>query len=444
VALTTRSEDVNLLPTKPLKPDTSRRTTMEQHEMEDEIRLKHVFVGIDLHKNHHTAVFLNSFKRKLGEFKFDNKPNEFPKLITEVKKYLKKGITPAFGLEDTGGYGRALAVYLVEHKHIVKEVNPALPNGVRKANPIVEKSDEWDAECVGHVLIDKFEALPDSKPIDMYWVIGQLVTTRTAVVHDMTVLINQLHAQLGYHYPSYRKFFSEVDGKTSLAFFEKFPAPYHLEGVTVEELREFLLVPSNYACSTKSAEKILHLIQKDGSTKCEYQQERDFIIQSHIRRIRNCKQELEAIEQRLSVLMKDTMYKLESMYGIELVTAAGFIAEIGNIDRFTSPEKLARFTGIAPILVGSGDRHKHYKCKQGNRRLHELFYRLACRQINVARGSGKPNNPYYYEYYQQRLTAGKTKTQAIICIMRKLVDLVYALMKKKTEYSMPVVLKQAG
>lgn len=67
--------------------------------------------------------------------------------------------------------------------------------------------------------------------------------------------------------------------------------------------------------------------------------------------------------------------------------------------------------------------------------------------ITLQRQSGDDQftfNPYYYEYYQQRLAAGKTKTQAIICIMRKLVDLVYALMKNKTEYNMPVVLKQAG
>ncbi|OAB30173.1 hypothetical protein PMSD_20490 [Paenibacillus macquariensis subsp. defensor] len=77
---------------------------MGEQDMEEEIRLKHVYIGIDLHKNHH------GFKRKLGTFKFDNKPREFSKLLAEAKKYLKKDITPAFGLEDTGGYGRALAV----------------------------------------------------------------------------------------------------------------------------------------------------------------------------------------------------------------------------------------------------------------------------------------------------------------------------------------------
>ncbi|WP_240420267.1 hypothetical protein [Paenibacillus periandrae] len=54
---------------------------------------------------------------------------------------------------------------------------PLRPNAVRKANPIVQKSDSWDAECVAHVLVDKLESLPDANPIDQIWVMGQLVTT---------------------------------------------------------------------------------------------------------------------------------------------------------------------------------------------------------------------------------------------------------------------------
>jgi transposase len=397
---------------------------------------------VDLHKRHHTAVFVNGFKRKLGELKFENKPSAFPQLLSEVKKYLKKGMIPAFGLEDTGGYGRSLAVYLVENKQIVKEVNPALPNGVRKANPIVQKSDSWDAECVAQVLVDKFEDLPTSNPMDMYWMIGQLVTTRSAVAKEQATLLNQLHTQLAYHYPSYHKFFTELDGKTSLAFFEKYPAPHHLEGVEIAQLAEFLRKHSNYGLSTRKAEQILSLVKQDGGTKSEYQGKRDFIVQSYIRRIVHCKQEVLAVEKQLIGIMKDTAYKLETMHGIDLVTAAAFVAEIGDIRRFGTADKLARYSGIAPVVSGSGDRHRHYKCNQGNRVLHELFYRLACRQIGVIKGSKQPNNPYYYEYYQRKLSEKKTKKQAIVCIMRKLVDVIYALMKNKTEYVKPILIEK--
>ena len=46
---------------------------------------------------------------------------------------MSDGITVVFGLEDVGGYGRALAKYLVDHERVVKEVNPALSFLERKS-----------------------------------------------------------------------------------------------------------------------------------------------------------------------------------------------------------------------------------------------------------------------------------------------------------------------
>jgi hypothetical protein len=45
---------------------------------------KLVYVGVDLHKQHHTAVIIDCWNQKLGEIKFDNKPTAFPQLEKEV------------------------------------------------------------------------------------------------------------------------------------------------------------------------------------------------------------------------------------------------------------------------------------------------------------------------------------------------------------------------
>jgi len=42
-----------------------------------------------------------------------------------------------------------------------------------------------------------------------------------------------------------------VEGKTALAFWEKYPSPHHMEEVTMDELRLFLLDTSNNSLSTK-------------------------------------------------------------------------------------------------------------------------------------------------------------------------------------------------
>jgi len=46
-----------------------------------------IYVGIDLHKESHTAVILDCWNTKLGEITFANTPAEFPKQIRKVNKF---------------------------------------------------------------------------------------------------------------------------------------------------------------------------------------------------------------------------------------------------------------------------------------------------------------------------------------------------------------------
>ncbi len=250
---------------------------------------------------------------------------------------------------------------------------------------------------------------------------------------------NQLHIQLNHHYPSYKKFFSEVDGKTALAFWEKYPSPSCLEGVSVKQLTTFLLEVSNNTCSVKKANEILKLVKEDGNTTKEYQETRNFFVESILRHILFGKQEIGKVERELKELMSLLDFQLDSMPGIDLVTASALIAEIGDVRVFPNANKLARFAGIAPVYFGFGGKGKEQKSKQGNRALHAIFYNLAVQQAQVAKESKLPRNPVFYAYYQRKLKEGKTKGQALVCIMRRLVNIIYGMMKHKTAYELPIV-----
>ncbi|HDV8362861.1 TPA: IS110 family transposase [Bacillus cereus] len=402
-------------------------------------RQNYLYVGVDLHKEHHTAVIINCWQEKLGEIQFENKPSAFSEFLLEVETYVSNGLSVVFGLEDVGGYGRALAKYLVDHEQVVKEVNPALSFLERKSQVMIQKNDSWDAECVARILVNKFNQLPDAKPNDLFWSIQQLVSRRNALVKAQSALKNQLHIQLNHHYPSYKKFFSELDGKTALAFWQQYPSPSCLEGVSIKKLTAFLLDVSNNTCSVKKASDILKLVKEDGQTMKEYQETRDFLVRSIVRDIEFKKKEMKYIERELKRLVNLLDYQLETMPGIELVTASALIAEIGDVRRFPNANKLARFVGIAPVYFGSGGKGKTHKSKQGNRALHALFYNLAVQQVQVAKGSKLPRNPVFHAYYQKKLKEGKTKGQALVCIMRRLVNIVYGMMKYKTAYELPVV-----
>jgi hypothetical protein len=120
------------------------------------------FIGIDMHKDIHCAVIIDCWMNKLGEINFENRPSKFPAFVEDVRKICgtKEFV---FGLEDTRGFGRNLAAYLVGRRFGVKHVNPAYASAVRLANPIIYKDDSYDAYCVARVLRDMVDTLQDAK-----------------------------------------------------------------------------------------------------------------------------------------------------------------------------------------------------------------------------------------------------------------------------------------
>lgn len=193
-------------------------------------RENYLYVGMDLHKDTHTAVLVNCWNEKLDVIVIENKPSEFIKLAKRVnKKANTLGLSPLYGLENAYGYGRRLAVWLLEKGCTVKDVNPSLAYDQRKSAPMMKKNDEHDAYCVATVLINQLHALPDAKPEDSHWTLSQLVNRRDTLVKNGIGLKNGLHEQVSLAYPSYHKFFCDIDRKTALYFWKNYPSPGHLK-----------------------------------------------------------------------------------------------------------------------------------------------------------------------------------------------------------------------
>jgi transposase len=400
-------------------------------------KMQYIYVGIDSHKETHCAVFLNCFFEKLGELTFPNIPGQFEDFFQKTRQFKEKGTKLAFGLEDVSAYGRSLTVFLTGKKQLVKHVNASLVAAERKSRNVLHKTDSEDAECAARVLLNRFDQLPEADPQDKYWVLKNLVTRRRSIIKTNTALKNHLHAFLTSHYPHYPQFFVNLDCQTALIFFEKYPSPSKLAGVTVEELTELLEENSNKRLRLAKARQILDYVQKDGNTKVQYQEARDLAVKSTISQIRHNFQEIDSLDAILEDFLNNFDYKLQSMRGIDTVTAASLIAEIGDISRFPTPSKLARYSGVAPVTYSSGKSDVQYANQRGNRTLNSIFYHLAVLVTMTAGKNKKIINPFFYEYYHRKISEGKTKGQALKCVQRRLVNIIWGMMTHKTEYINP-------
>lgn len=67
-----------------------------------------------------------------------------------------------------------------------------------------------------------------------------------------------------------------------------------------------------------------------------------------------------------------------------------------------------------------------------------ILYFLAVQMIQVS-SKGTPRNKAFRDYYDRRTLEGKNGKQILICISRRLVNIIYGMLKNGTDYIMPEV-----
>jgi transposase len=107
--------------------------------------------------------------------------------------------------------------------------------------------------------------------------------------------------------------------------------------------------------------------------------------------------------------------------GCAAVTAAKLLAEIGPVNRFQSDAQLARHSGVAPLEASSGRTQRHRLDRGGNRQLNAALYRIAITQAR-----------YYQparDYLERKRSEGKSRREALRCLKRLLVRVVFNTLK---------------
>ena len=121
---------------------------------------------------------------------------------------------------------------------------------------------------------------------------------------------------------------------------------------------------------------------------------------------------------------------------------------------------------ILDVVAGDKVKNNAYQdardmaTKQGSRRLQATIYFLAIQMVQLS-SKGTPRNSVVRAYCEKRKAEGKTSQQALICISfyrfiivtfkgktsqqalicisRRLISIIYGVLKNSTEYRMPVV-----
>ena len=138
--------------------------------------------------------------------------------------------------------------------------------------------------------------------------------------------------------------------------------------------------------------------------------------------------EIREIEKKMREYATDTQKLLQSIPGVGPVSAAALIANIGDIKRFSSPEKLVAYIGLDCRVHESGTsvKGKGFMTKRGNRYLRYVLFNAAF--------IGKRRNPILKKYFEKKVAEGKHYFSAVCAVERKLVHLIYAVWTRGTPF----------
>ena len=138
--------------------------------------------------------------------------------------------------------------------------------------------------------------------------------------------------------------------------------------------------------------------------------------------------EIRQIERNLRKYEPETQELLRSIPGIGITTAASLVAFVGDIERFSTPEKLVAYIGLDCRVYQSGTsvQGKGYISKRGNGHLRHILFNAAF----IAR----QYNPELKKYHEQKLKEGKHYFSAMCAVERKLIHLIYAVWKRGTPF----------
>lgn len=393
-----------------------------------------IVVGVDIAKKKHWARIYNQVGLDVVKpFSFQNTKDGFYRLVSKIMEAKQKEQTKrvVIGMEPTGHYWKPLAWFLQQQGYPVVMVNPY---HVKRSKELDDnspsKTDRKDAGTIAS-LVQQGRFLTCILPHGVYAELRNLYTAREQERQKLNAALNRLRAFLDEYFPEFPMVFKNLLGMAAWWLLRHFPLPQDILSLRLEELTEYLKAASNYRVGAKRA-KVLQEAAKNSigvTTGLIGAKIKLSVILDEIEFFNN---QLQRIEAALAEALEATGLApyLLSIPGIGVITAAGFLAEVGDLGRYQHWRQLQKLAGLNLVEESSGQKKgTRTISKRGRCGLRNLLYQASL--VLVAK------NKEFKALYHYLLTRSENplhKKQALIAVSLKLLRVMFTLGRKKRFY----------
>lgn len=415
-----------------------------QNEKIMSITEKTLVIGIDIGKEVQFARAFDYRGIELSKIQYFENTLEGFKIFEEWAKSVAtehRKDNMIIGLEPTGHYWFNLGEFVRNLGIRLVLVNPYHVKRSKELDDNSQtKNDRKDPKTIAKLVIDGRYSEPYI-PEGIYSDLRIAMNMKEGLTRNLNIIRNKVDHWLDKYFPEFNTVFADWEGKAALISLTKFPTPDKVLSVGVQQIvatwkKEVKRgIGFNRAVKLVESAKIsvgitegLKMAEKE--LKANLQQ-----YELYIKQYEELEKEIEELAMQIPGVKEMLTIK-----GVGIMTAAGFVSEVGDIKRFTHPSQIQKLAGLNLIEDSSG-KHKGKTCisKRGRSRLRALLFRVIMPLVSK-------NNEFkiLHEYYTSRKENPLKKKQSLILLCCKLIRIFFAIMNKQIEYNPQKLIKDTG
>jgi transposase len=401
-----------------------------KHNKNKKITPKTLIVTVDVSKGKHTGYFRTVDIDTVKPFEFKNTGkgfNEFWKRIMSYKqKYNLDGIL--FGCESTGSYGFPILQFMKNKGAEVVQVNP---KHIKRIKEVIDnspnKTDSKDPRVIADVLL-LGRYLQVNLPEGIVADLRCKIQYRENLIEDTSRIKNRLEGLLAQFFPEFLEVMKGFRSKTSMYLLEHYPCPSNLVELGTEQLIKELKKVSRGKFKEEKALTLIYYANNTIGLREGIKGYKDQ-VNCYMEQLKILNRQLKEKEVEIESILKYIAISrlLLSIKGLGKITVGILISEIVDFTNFSIIPEILKYAGLNLYEISSG---KH----QGQRRISKrgrsllrkgLFYA----SLNLIRKGG-----VFHEDYQRLLSNGMKPIKAVVAISRKLLRVVFAMVRDQKEF----------
>ncbi|WP_415856867.1 IS110 family transposase [Sinomonas sp. G460-2] len=388
----------------------------------------HIWAGVDAGKTGHHCVAIDTDGTRLLSRKVSNDEVDLTALIAEVNA-LGTDVTWATDL-NRGGASLMIALLHAHGQRLMY-----IPGRtVHHASRIYRGDGKTDAKDAA-VIADQARMRHDLQPLrisDEASADLRILTSRRAdKAEDRTRAINRLRATLLEYFPALEAAFDYSRSKAALTLLTRHNTPDGIRRCGQTRLQSWL--KNQGARSSAAVAEAAVAAARKQQTIVPGQRSASLVVAGLAAEVLRVQSELAELDALIAERGAEHPHTgvITSMPGFGPLLAAEFLAATGgDMVVFEGPDRLAAVAGLAPVPRDSGKiTGNHRRPQRYDRRLLRVFYLAALSSLK--------SSPESRAYFDRKRAEGKSHIQAILCLARRRVNVLWAMLRDRTHYAPP-------